>query len=220
MRPLLLAACMVFTATGAALAQDPATAHSGQYHVVLDNPEVRVLHVMVKPGEKNAMHDHPDHLAVMLTDSKVRFAMPDGTSSDLDGKIGDAVFVPAGKHAGENTGAGPLEAIIVELKGPQPPKATLPPSRPGIKSTSLVDNPRVAAVRATADPTFSEPAGTTHDYSQVVIALGAGDFTLSVDGKATSTWKKGEARYIGRGVAHESKNTGGKPLDFVIVAIK
>ena len=104
MRPLLLAACMVFTATGAALAQDPAKAHSAQYRVVLDNAEVRVLHVMVKPGEKNAMHEHPDHLAVMLTDSTVRFAMPDGTSSDLDGKVGEEAREAGGIWA-EGVGA-------------------------------------------------------------------------------------------------------------------
>jgi oxalate decarboxylase/phosphoglucose isomerase-like protein (cupin superfamily) len=31
---------------------------------------------------------------------------------------------------------------------------------------------------------------------------------------------RGDAQFIGRGVAHDSKNTGGKPIDFVIVAIK
>ena len=45
--------------------------------------------------------------------------------------------------------------------------------------------------------------------------------SLAIDGKpARTTWARGDVVYIGRGVAHESKNTGGKPIDYVIVAIK
>ena len=45
--------------------------------------------------------------------------------------------------------------------------------------------------------------------------------SLSIDGKpAKTTWARGDVQFIGRGVAHESKNTGGKPVDFIILAIK
>jgi oxalate decarboxylase/phosphoglucose isomerase-like protein (cupin superfamily) len=45
--------------------------------------------------------------------------------------------------------------------------------------------------------------------------------SLSIDGKpAKTTWARGDAVFVGRGTAHEAKNTGGKPVDFVIVAIK
>ena len=55
----------------------------------------------------------------------------------------------------------------------------------------------------------------------IVIALGAAQMSLSIDGKpAKTTWARGDAVFVGRGVAHEAKNTGGKPVDFVIVAIK
>ena len=33
-------------------------------------------------------------------------------------------------------------------------------------------------------------------------------------------WKAGDAEFIGRGVKHESKNTGQKPVDVFILAIK
>jgi quercetin dioxygenase-like cupin family protein len=71
-----------------------------------------------------------------------------------------------------------------------------------------------------SQPTFNEPAGTTHEFDQVVIALGPGDVTLNVDGKTTTHWKRGDVVFIGRGVKHESKNTGQKPVDMFIVAIK
>jgi oxalate decarboxylase/phosphoglucose isomerase-like protein (cupin superfamily) len=45
--------------------------------------------------------------------------------------------------------------------------------------------------------------------------------SLSIDGKpAKTTWARGDVQFIGRGTAHESKNTGGKPVDFIMVAIR
>jgi quercetin dioxygenase-like cupin family protein len=87
--------------------------------------------------------------------------------------------------------------------------------------TVLAEGPHATAWRTTAAPTFHEAAGTTHEYDQVVIALGAGDVKVAVDGQPTrTTWQRGDVLFIGRGVKHESQNTGGKPLDFVIVGIK
>ena len=85
----------------------------------------------------------------------------------------------------------------------------------------LAEGPYGVASRTTADPTFHEPAGSKHDYDQVVISLSDAQMSLSVDGKAAkTTWRRGDVEFIGRGVAHESKNIAGKPIDFVIVAVK
>lgn len=216
---LVLSIALVLVSIAPAAAQDPAKAHANQYHVVLDNARVRILHVAVPAGASNSLHDHPDHVAVVLTDSSIRFKDAAGTPADVTLKKGEAIYVNAGKHAGENIGNGPLEAIIVELKGA--PGTGAPAPRPGMSGVgTLVDNARVHVMRATAEPTFHEPAGSTHDYDQVVVALGTGTFSLTVDGKATTEWKLGDTRFIGRGAAHESKNTGGKPVEFVIVSIR
>ena len=69
-------------------------------------------------------------------------------------------------------------------------------------------------------PTFHEDAGTAHDYDQVVVALAPADISLTVDGKTKTTWKAGDVSFIGRGVKHESKNTGQKPAELFILAIK
>jgi quercetin dioxygenase-like cupin family protein len=130
------------------------------------------------------------------------------------------MWSPAGKHAGENTGTGPIEGVIIELKGSAAPSATLPASRPDTTLTQLFDNPRARAMKVTIAPAFHEDAGTTHDYDQVVVALGDGDLMLNVGGKSKTSWKRGDAEFIGRGVKHESKNTGQKPLDVFILAIK
>jgi beta-alanine degradation protein BauB len=202
MRALSFACALFLVTTSVARAQDPATVDATHYRVLIDNERTRVFHVLVGPGEKVPMHEHPDAIAV-----------------PLGSRAGGAYFVPAQKHAGDNPGTTPVDFIYVELKGNATPTGTVPASRPGIKSTPLVENAKADAIRATADTGFNEPAGTTHDYDQVIVALGDGEFSLTVDGKTTNTWKQGDVAFIGRHVRHESKNAG-KPVDFVIVAIK
>ena len=148
------------------------------------------------------MHDHPDAIAI-----------------PLDAKAGGAYFVPAQTHEGGNPGTDHVDFIYVELKSNAAPTATVPASRPGIKSTRLLEHAKADAIRVTVDTGFSEPAGTTHDYDQVAVALGDTEYSLTVDGKTTNKWKRGDVAFIGRNVKHESKNAG-KPADFVIVAIK
>jgi oxalate decarboxylase/phosphoglucose isomerase-like protein (cupin superfamily) len=47
------------------------------------------------------------------------------------------------------------------------------------------------------------------------------DASLSIDGQPEkTTWARGDVQFVGRGVAHEARNTGGKPVDMVVVAIK
>ncbi len=220
MKRLLLPLVCLLAPVVPCFAQDPAKAHANQYHVLLENARVRVLHVALPAGAKNALHDHPDHVAVVLSDSSIRFTGPDGKPVDMTRKKGEALYVAAGKHAGENTGKGAVEAIIVELKG-APGTATLAPTRAGLEAATLVDNARVRVVRATAAPDFAEPAGSKHDYDQVVIPLGATTgMSVTIDGKTKTDWKLGEALFIPRGAGHESKNTSGKPIEFVVVSIK
>ena len=205
----------------AASAQDPVTVDPGHYKVVLENAAVRVLRVDLPAGDKTPMHQHPETLVIPLASSKSRFSTPDGKSQDVDLASESATFMPAGPHSGANIGASRTEAIVIEFKAAAPGTAALPASRPGMAMKSLAEGPRGAAYRATADASFHEPAGAKHDYDQVVIALGAAQIALAIDGKpAKTTWTRGDVQFIGRGVSHETKNAGGKPVDFVIVAIK
>jgi quercetin dioxygenase-like cupin family protein len=192
-----------------ARAQDPAKVDAGHYKVLIDNARTRVFRVTVGPGEKVPMHEHPDAIMVPLTVPPSR----DGSPAPA------AFFLSAQKHGGDNPGATPVDFIYVELKGDAAPTAVVPSNRPGITSTRLVEQPRADVIRATAETGFSEPAGTTHAYDQVLVALGDAELSLTVDGKTTSTWKRGDVAFIGRNVRHESKNAG-KAGDFVIVAIK
>ena len=139
--------------------------------MLVDNAQVRILHVVVAPGEKTTMHEHPDNVTLLLTDGKMAFTGADGKGETVEMKAGQAMWSGAQKHMGANAGPAGLEAIVVELKGAAAPKATLPASRPNISRTTLLENPRADVFRFTADAAFKEAPGTTHDYDQVLIAL-------------------------------------------------
>jgi beta-alanine degradation protein BauB len=207
--------------SGPALAQDPVKVDSAHYKVVLDNASVRVLKIDYAPGAKSTMHQHPDSIVVPLTASKVKFNTPDGKSEEVELAAESAMYTPAGTHNPENVGKGRVDALLVEFKGAKPGTATIPTSRPNMSIKTLAEGPHAVAYRTTAEPSFQEPAGTKHDFDQVVIALGPSQMSLAIDGKpAKTSWARGDVQFIGRGVAHESKNTNSKPVDFVIVAIK
>ena len=213
--------CLAALWSTSALAQDPVKVDPAHYKLVFDNPSVRVLTISYPAGASSKMHQHPDAIVIPLVTSKVRFTTPDGKSTDSELVKDSAMYTPAGTHNPKNIGTAPMSAVLVEFKGAAPGKATFPAARPGMTLKPLADGPYGAAFLSTASASFAEPAGTKHDFDQVVIALGPTPLSLSIDGKpAKTTWKRGEAVFIGRGVAHESKNTGGKTGDVVIVAIR
>jgi len=201
-----------------ARAQDPVKVASSTYKLIAENERVRVLRATVPAGGKTVMHEHPAHLVVSLGAANVKFTTPDGKTVDVAMKADDVTLMPAGKHAGANAGTGPVDVVIVEMKG-APGSATLPATRPGMKTTTVLDDARVRAVRASFEPTFNEPAGSTHDYDQVVVMLAPGDVALTTEGKTVSTWKRGDVRLIGRGQAHET-HAGKMAGDVLIIAVK
>jgi hypothetical protein len=212
---------LVLVWPGTALAQDPVKVAPTHYKVVFENASVRVLRIDYAAGTKSTMHQHPDSIVIPFAAAKVRFATPDGKSSDAEMASESAMYMPAGTHSPTNAGTGRVDALLVEFKSAAPGKAALPTSRTGMAMKTLAEGPRAIAYRTTADPTFQEPAGSKHDFDQVVIALGSAQMSLAIDGKpAKTTWARGDAQFIGRGVPHEAKNGGGKPVDFIIVAIK
>ena len=206
---------------GAAFAQDPVKVDAKHYKVLVDNPSVRVLKITYPAGDKSPMHQHPDAMVVPLVSSKVAFTTPDGKTQAQELPNESASYTPAGTHSPANVGSGPIEAILVEFKSAAPGTATVPTDRPGLAIKVLAESPRAIAYRTIADANFSEAAGTKHDYDQIVIALNAAQMSLALDGKPPkTTWARGDVQFIGRGTAHESKNTGGKPVEFIIVAVK
>ncbi|HXW04458.1 MAG TPA: hypothetical protein VD833_04440 [Vicinamibacterales bacterium] len=219
-RSVLLASVIALW-SGVAAAQDPVKVAPANYKTLFENASVRVLKIDYEPGAKSAMHQHPESIVVPLVASKVRFGLPDGKSEESDLAAESATYMPAGTHSPTNIGSGRVDAILVEFKAAKPGTATVPTSRENMAIKTLADGPYAVAYRVTADPKFQEPAGSKHDYDQIVIALSPAQMSLSLDGKPPKTsWSRGEVQFIGRGTPHESKNASGKPVDFVIVAVR
>ena len=183
---------------------------------------MRILKITYTPGAKSDPHSHPDAVVIPAGDFKGAIH---GDRRQIGGtgpaeRIGDV-------RAGGNS--------LVRKHRHRPGRCD--PGRIQVEGAGHGDAPRYAngpgdearwprarravVYRATAEPTFQEPAGSKHEFDQVVISLSDAQMSLAIDGKPAKTkWTRGEVQFIPRGVAHESKNTGTKPTDFVIVAIK
>ena len=127
MKNLTIAATLIVAgaiASGvAALAQtasggkaDPVKVDPKHYKVQFENESVRVLRITYGPGEKSVMHNHPNAVAVYLTDGMTRMTTPDGKSQEMPAKAGSTTWTAAGSHLPQNVGNKPFELILVELK--------------------------------------------------------------------------------------------------------
>ncbi len=113
---VLAVAVAALTAASAGRAQDPAKVDSKHYSVVLNNKEVRVLHIHYGPGEKSVMHAHPASVVVFLTDAKTKMTYPNGKSEMVSGKKDQVMYMKATTHQPENVGKRPMDVIQIELK--------------------------------------------------------------------------------------------------------
>lgn len=112
----LAAGAFCILATGSAVAQDPTKVDAGHYKVTFENEQVRILKITYGAKEKSVMHEHPNAIAVFLTDGRVKFNLPDGKTQEVSAKAGQSQWTPAGKHLPENMGDKPLEVVLIELK--------------------------------------------------------------------------------------------------------
>jgi hypothetical protein len=97
--------------------QDPAKTNPELYKVVFENEKVRVLEYTDKPGDKTTPHAHPDSVMVTLSgfERKLHF---DDKEVVVQKNSGEASWLAAQTHAGENIGTTPTHVIFVELKDP------------------------------------------------------------------------------------------------------
>jgi quercetin dioxygenase-like cupin family protein len=116
MKKLIPIVGMSILAVVVAKAQDPAKVDPAHYKVIFNNPQVRILDVHLKPGEKTPMHSHPDLIAYSLTGGTVKSTLPDGKTTTATTKPGQAVWHSAQTHSSENVGKTEIHALGIELK--------------------------------------------------------------------------------------------------------
>jgi quinol monooxygenase YgiN len=102
----------------AAVAQDPVPLYPGNYTVMIENANVRVMDFRLRKGDREAMHAHPAHVLYVLTGFRIRFTLPDGTTRIRETRAGDVLYSDAVMHAPENIGDTDAHGLLVELKRP------------------------------------------------------------------------------------------------------
>jgi beta-alanine degradation protein BauB len=98
---------------------DPTVTDPNLYKVVFENERVRVLEYRDEHGDRTHPHRHPDSVMVTLSAFQRRVTAGD-RSVDVDLGAGQARWLSAQEHIGENIGRTATHSIFVELKEPAP----------------------------------------------------------------------------------------------------
>jgi hypothetical protein len=106
---------MVPTAGYSAL--DPLKLDPQHYKAEIDNNQVRVLRLHLRPGERTPLHEEPfERLVVPLTAARLNVVDSKGTAKAVAYKQAELQWLPPGAAAEENIGSKSYEAIVVEFK--------------------------------------------------------------------------------------------------------
>ena len=97
-------------------AQDMVKVAPKNCKVLLENDQVRVVRVVLKPGEKLEMHSHPAHIVYAFASGKAKYTSPDGKTQERESKAGQAIWSDAVTHSAENVGAAESRVLVIELK--------------------------------------------------------------------------------------------------------
>jgi quercetin dioxygenase-like cupin family protein len=97
--------------------QDVLEVAANAYKLLMENKEVRVLDIRLKPGEKAPMHNHPNsHVVYVMNNARFKLTFSDGKTGEFDLKLGQALWMEAGSHATENIGITEGHNLVVEIK--------------------------------------------------------------------------------------------------------
>lgn len=87
------------------------------YHQIFDNERVRVSEIKFNPGDKAPMHTHPyDHVVYVMEGGTLTLSYPDGKSSVVSAKAGEALWIGKETHEAANTGTTIFRGTVTELK--------------------------------------------------------------------------------------------------------
>lgn len=95
---------------------DALHAASNVSKLIMENDRVRVFNARFKPGEKAAMHSHPDHIMYIFNDGKLKLVPSKGKTQELNLKAGQTIWMHATTHSVENLGKTEFHMLVVELK--------------------------------------------------------------------------------------------------------
>jgi quercetin dioxygenase-like cupin family protein len=113
-RTIALAAAAFTLCAPVVFSQDALTFGLKSQQLLAENDKVRVIRFAPQPGDKTPMHAHPDYVVYVIKGGKMKYTLPDGTTTVSELKAGQVLLRPPVVHADEAIDA--VETIIVELK--------------------------------------------------------------------------------------------------------
>jgi quercetin dioxygenase-like cupin family protein/ketosteroid isomerase-like protein len=154
----------------------------GNFKLLLENDQVRVLEYTLLPGALDHWHTHPPRIGYLLSGGKIRVTESDGSHEDYDEKTGEIYwggFSPL--HDTFNLGTTPYVALLVEVKG-APSAANYSADETAIRAQ------REAFNRAIADGNVPAIAAVLADNAQLM----GGDHSTLTAGKVAQValWSK------------------------------
>jgi quercetin dioxygenase-like cupin family protein len=194
----------------------------GQYRLIAENEDVRLLDVNLAPGAKTVMHSHPDVMAVMLQPGATKWTMPDGKTAQSapDTKRGTVIAMDAQTHISENLGKTPLRAVLIEFKKPAPAAGTARKASSAPSCKVITESPHATAQLCTG-AAGSMVAKHTHAAGVVYVALT--DLTAEITdstGKTHTMDLKKDSATIAPPETHSGKNTGKAAYKLIVVDLK
>ena len=115
-RSILMAAAVFTLSAPVVFSQDALKFGLKSQQLLAENDKVRVIRFAPSPGDKTPMHSHPDYVVYVIKGGKMKYTLPDGTTTISELKAGQVLLKPPVVHADEAIDA--VETIIVELKKP------------------------------------------------------------------------------------------------------
>jgi quercetin dioxygenase-like cupin family protein len=88
---------------------------AGLYKTTSDTMGIRIVEINYKPGQKSAMHSHPDAALYVIDPGTGEFTAKDGTKNTLELTKGMSMVSPADTHSVKNVGKTTMKAILVEV---------------------------------------------------------------------------------------------------------
>jgi quercetin dioxygenase-like cupin family protein len=113
-RVVLLLAASAVAVSYAHAADDLASVAPEHCKVLKEDATVRVIHCILKKGDKVGMHSHPPFVVYFIKGGKARYTLADGTTRDVETKNDEAQILPPVTHSGEQLDD--VDEILVELK--------------------------------------------------------------------------------------------------------
>lgn len=201
--------------------KDAVATAPGVYKVLADTLNIRLLEIIVKPGEEIPMHSHPDYSLYVIEGGTVEFTAKDGTKHTQELLAGAGLVLPAETHAAKNTGAANVRAIATETTrtaAASRDAATDPVKvAPGVYKV-LADTMNLRLIEITVKPGETVPLHSHPDYAEYVIDGGSVEL-IAKDGTKQKVELKSGFGTITPAETHSGKNTGTTPIRIIATEV-